>query len=76
MVRVSGDEMEDTTFLVMAGMGFDAAIMEGVNENFKKQGRLAGLRLVGAEVADVPAQSRWRSPSTAASSPRIGLARS
>ena len=37
MVRVSGDDMEDATFLVMAGMGFDAAIMEGVNESFKKK---------------------------------------
>lgn len=37
MVEVSGDEMEDATFLVMAGMGFDAAIMEGVNEDFKKK---------------------------------------
>ena len=37
MVRVSGDEMDDATFLVMAGMGFDAAIMEGVNEDFKKK---------------------------------------
>ena len=37
MVRATGDEMEDTTFLVMAGMGFDAAIMEGVNESFKKK---------------------------------------
>jgi YegS/Rv2252/BmrU family lipid kinase len=37
MVRVTGDEMEDATFLVMAGMGFDAAIMEGVNESFKKK---------------------------------------
>ncbi|MCZ4499772.1 MAG: dagK 2 [Marmoricola sp.] len=37
MVRVSGDDMEDATFLVMAGMGFDAAIMEGVNEGFKKK---------------------------------------
>ena len=35
MVRVSGDHMEDATFLVMAGMGFDAAIMEGVSEDFK-----------------------------------------
>ena len=42
MVRVSGDDMEDATFLVMAGMGFDAAIMEGVNEDFKaKVGWLA-----------------------------------
>ncbi|HEX7716398.1 MAG TPA: phosphatase PAP2 family protein [Marmoricola sp.] len=37
MVRVTGDEMTDATFLVMAGMGFDAAIMEGVNESFKKK---------------------------------------
>ena len=37
MVHVSGDDMEDATFLVMAGMGFDAAIMEGVNEDFKKK---------------------------------------
>ncbi len=37
MVRVSGDAMEDATFLVMAGMGFDAAIMEGVNEKFKEK---------------------------------------
>jgi YegS/Rv2252/BmrU family lipid kinase len=37
MVRVSGDNMDDATFLVMAGMGFDAAIMAGVNENIKKR---------------------------------------
>ncbi|MGY2877048.1 YegS/Rv2252/BmrU family lipid kinase [Marmoricola sp. URHA0025 HA25] len=37
MVHVSGDDMEDATFLVMAGMGFDAAIMEGVNEDFKNR---------------------------------------
>jgi YegS/Rv2252/BmrU family lipid kinase len=36
MVRVSGDGLEDGThFMVMAGMGFDAAIMEGVNEEIK-----------------------------------------
>jgi YegS/Rv2252/BmrU family lipid kinase len=35
MVQVSGDKMEDATYLVMAGMGFDAAIMEGVNEDIK-----------------------------------------
>jgi YegS/Rv2252/BmrU family lipid kinase len=37
MVRISGDGIEDTSFLVMAGMGFDAAIMEGVNEDLKKK---------------------------------------
>ena len=42
MVAVSGDNMDDATFLVMAGMGFDAAIMEGVNEDIKaKVGWLA-----------------------------------
>ena len=42
MVEVSGDKMEDATFLVMAGIGFDAAIMEGVNEDIKaKVGWLA-----------------------------------
>lgn len=35
LVEVSGDNMDDATFLVMAGMGFDAAIMEGVNEEIK-----------------------------------------
>jgi YegS/Rv2252/BmrU family lipid kinase len=36
MVRVSGDGLENGThFMVMAGMGFDAAIMEGVNEEIK-----------------------------------------
>jgi YegS/Rv2252/BmrU family lipid kinase len=37
LVEVSGDEFEDTHFMVMAGMGFDAAIMEGVNEDIKKK---------------------------------------
>jgi YegS/Rv2252/BmrU family lipid kinase len=42
MVKVSGDGIEDTHFMVMAGMGFDAAIMEGVNEEIKaKVGWLA-----------------------------------
>jgi YegS/Rv2252/BmrU family lipid kinase len=37
MVAVSGDGIDDSHFLVMAGMGFDAAIMEGVNEQIKKK---------------------------------------
>jgi YegS/Rv2252/BmrU family lipid kinase len=37
LVEVGGDGIEDTHFLVMAGMGFDAAIMEGVNEDLKKK---------------------------------------
>jgi YegS/Rv2252/BmrU family lipid kinase len=36
LVRVGGDYLEpDEHFLVMAGMGFDAAIMEGANEQIK-----------------------------------------
>ena len=37
LVEVGGDNIEDTHFMVMAGMGFDAAIMEGVNEDIKKK---------------------------------------
>ncbi|MEP9362825.1 diacylglycerol kinase family protein [Nocardioides sp. CN2-186] len=37
LAKVSGDGFEDTHFMVMAGMGFDAAIMEGVNEDIKKR---------------------------------------
>jgi diacylglycerol kinase family enzyme len=50
MVKVSGDGIaKDETFMVMAGMGFDAAIMEDANEQIKaKVGWLAyvvsGLR--------------------------------
>ncbi len=43
LVKVAGDGIEaDAHFLVMAGMGFDAQIMEGVNEKVKaKVGWLA-----------------------------------
>jgi YegS/Rv2252/BmrU family lipid kinase len=43
LVRISGDGIpEDEHFMVMAGMGFDAAIMEGANEQIKaKVGWLA-----------------------------------
>jgi YegS/Rv2252/BmrU family lipid kinase len=38
MVRVAGDGIaEDTHFMVMAGMGLDAAIMEGVNDTIKQK---------------------------------------
>jgi YegS/Rv2252/BmrU family lipid kinase len=37
LVKVSGDGFEDTHFMVMAGMGLDAAIMEGVNEQIKQR---------------------------------------
>jgi YegS/Rv2252/BmrU family lipid kinase len=36
LVRISGDGIgDDEHFMVMAGMGFDAAIMEGANEQIK-----------------------------------------
>lgn len=37
LVEVSGDDMEDSHFMVMAGMGLDAAMMEGVNEQIKQR---------------------------------------
>lgn len=44
LVEVAGDDMEDTHFMVMAGMGLDAAMMQGVNEQLKaKVGWLAYL---------------------------------
>jgi YegS/Rv2252/BmrU family lipid kinase len=44
LVEVSGDDMDDTHFMVMAGMGLDAAMMQGVNEQLKaKVGWLAYL---------------------------------
>ena len=54
LVEVSGDNIDDTHFMVMAGMGFDAAIMEGVNEDIKKRIGWFAVRPVGSEVADVP----------------------
>ncbi len=42
LVDVSGDGIAKTHFMVMAGMGFDAALMEGVNDDIKaKVGWLA-----------------------------------
>ena len=35
LVDVGGDGLQDTHFMVMAGMGFDAALMEGVNDDLK-----------------------------------------
>jgi YegS/Rv2252/BmrU family lipid kinase len=44
LAEVSGDDMEDTHFMVMAGMGLDAAMVQGVNEQLKaKVGWLAYL---------------------------------
>jgi YegS/Rv2252/BmrU family lipid kinase len=58
LVKVCGDDMEDSHFLVMAGMGLDAAIMEGVNEQIKaKVGWLAyvlsGIRSMMSPVVRV-----------------------
>jgi YegS/Rv2252/BmrU family lipid kinase len=37
LVEVRGDGFDDTHFMVMAGMGLDAAIMEGVSEDIKRR---------------------------------------
>ena len=54
LVRVSGDDMEETHFLVMAGMGLDAAIMEGVNEQIKARIGLAAYFLSGMKAMMSP----------------------
>ncbi|MFT4084513.1 MAG: YegS/Rv2252/BmrU family lipid kinase [Nocardioides sp.] len=37
LVEVEGDHLDRTHFMVMAGMGFDAAIMDGVNPEIKRK---------------------------------------
>jgi YegS/Rv2252/BmrU family lipid kinase len=54
LVEVSGDDMEDTHFLVMAGMGLDAAIMQGVNEQLKAKVGWVAYVLSGAKAMMSP----------------------
>ena len=58
LAEVSGDGFDDTHFMVMAGMGLDAAIMEGVNEDIKKKVGwfayvISGLRAVMSPVVKI-----------------------
>ncbi len=55
LVDVGGDHIEDTHFMVMAGMGFDAAIMEGVNEDIKKKIGWVAYVLAGLKSLMFPA---------------------
>lgn len=54
LVEVSGDQLEDTHFLVMAGMGLDAAIMQGVNEQLKAKVGWVAYLLSGAKAMMSP----------------------
>jgi YegS/Rv2252/BmrU family lipid kinase len=55
MVEVEGDGIDPTHFLVMAGMGFDAAIMEGVNEDIKAKVGWVAYVLSGLKALMFPA---------------------
>lgn len=55
MVAVEGDGIDNTHFMVMAGMGFDAAIMEGVNEEIKKKVGWIAYVLSGLKALMFPA---------------------
>ncbi|WP_028660145.1 diacylglycerol kinase family protein [Nocardioides insulae] len=55
MVEVEGDDTEPAHFLVMAGMGFDAAIMDGVNEDIKKRVGWLAYVLSGTKALMFPA---------------------
>ncbi|KRB78414.1 PA-phosphatase [Nocardioides sp. Root190] len=55
IVSAEGDGLEPTHFLVMAGMGFDAAIMEGVNEDIKKKVGWLAYVLSGLKALMFPA---------------------
>jgi YegS/Rv2252/BmrU family lipid kinase len=54
LVEVSGDDMDDTHFMVMAGMGLDAAIMQGVNEQLKARVGWVAYLLSGARALMSP----------------------
>lgn len=54
LVEVSGDDMADAHFLVMAGMGLDAAIMQGVNEQLKAKVGWVAYLLSGAKAMMSP----------------------
>ena len=56
LVEVSGDGLEATHFMVMAGMGLDAAMMEGVNEGIKKKVGWLAYVLSGAKALMFPAE--------------------
>ena len=61
--------------MVMAGMGFDAAVMEGANEQIKA--RVGWLAYVVSALRNLmfPRGPGGASPSTAASGPGTGRAR-
>ncbi len=55
LCSVTGDGLENGHFMVMAGMGFDAAIMEGVNDNIKKRVGWVAYVISGAKTMMFPA---------------------
>ena len=55
LVSVTGDGLDEGYFMVMAGMGFDAAIMEGVNDQIKKRIGWVAYFLSGAKSLMFPA---------------------
>lgn len=55
LVEVTGDGIESSHFMVMAGMGFDAAIMEGVNDEIKKRIGWVAYILAGLKSLMFPA---------------------
>jgi YegS/Rv2252/BmrU family lipid kinase len=54
LVEVSGDAMQPSHFMVMAGMGLDAAIMQGVNEQLKAKVGWVAYLLSGAKAMMSP----------------------
>lgn len=55
LVEVSGDGMADSHYMVMGGMGFDAAIMEGVDEDLKRRIGWLAYVVSGLDAIQFPA---------------------
>ena len=55
LVEVSGDGLVDTHFMVMAGMGFDAAMMDGVSADLKERVGWLAYVVSGAKAMMFPA---------------------
>lgn len=59
LATLSSDDREDTSFLVMAGLGMDAEIMSGVNDDLKKKVGYLAYFVSGLKAVRFPRIRVW-----------------